>query len=201
VGERVPSTAQKMPAEPDTSLWSSPRPQVSSGPCLFAANQAPKEDPSLLSFAEKTHMFNARSHSHGDTRRALRPNGQMVAPSRPATLGAPRIGMQAGGGLNGFDPKGFTFVPNNRNTIPMAKPCVQPPAPASVPRSAAATPQQLTPPNGSPPGQMPGVLHSRGRSSSPYHAGGQYLARPTEPMTGYAQGTYMRQQPMMVLRR
>jgi len=181
-----PAVAQSPPE--GSLLQQSPRrpPHVSSGPCLFAGTagntavlrevQYGREDPSLLSFAEKTHMFNARSQSQGDpsSRRPSRPMPQPTpAPAAVAPQGAPRPSITVGAGLNGYDPaRGFSFAPNSRNTLPVTmKPCVQPPAPANIARSAAGTPQQLTPagPNQA---QIYGGVHARGRSTSPAYNGG-----------------------------
>jgi len=178
------------------------RPQVSSGPCLFmgaAGNaSAPREvqqgrdDPSLLSFAEKTHLFNARSQSQGDpgARRPSRPQPvqQQISVSGPQAIG------RAGPGLNGYDPsRGFSYAPNSRSTLPVTmKPCVQPPAPAAVARSAAGTPQQLTPP-GPNQAQLYGGLHARGRSASPAYSA------PGAP--GFVTTTVRHAQPITVYRR
>ncbi|CAE7460530.1 gly-4, partial [Symbiodinium natans] len=186
-GSPQPPTAAQTPAE-GAMHQQSPRrpPHVSSGPCLFTGTagngtvlrevQYGREDPSLLSFAEKTHMFNARSQSQGDpgSRRPSRPVPQpSQAPAAVAQGAVPRPSPSVSSGLNGYDPsRGFAFAPNSRNTIPMTmKPCVQPPAPANIARSAATTPQQLTPP-GPNQAQIYGGVHARGRSTSPaYNAG------------------------------
>lgn len=182
-----PAVAQSPPE--GSLLQQSPRrpPHVSSGPCLFTGTagntavlrevQYGREDPSLLSFAEKTHMFNARSQSQGDpsSRRPSRPMPQPTpAPAAAAPQGAPRPSITVGAGLNGYDPaRGFSFAPNSRSTLPVTmKPCVQPPAPANIARSAGGTPQQLTPagPNQA---QIYGAVHARGRSTSPAYNAGQ----------------------------
>eukprot|EP00435_Cladocopium_sp_Y103_P023498 s2029_g5.t1 len=95
-----------------SQLRHSPR-QTSSGPCLSADVH---EDPSLLSFAEKTNMFNVRSQSQNDPWRQARPSGHVVQ-SRPMVQGGPCIGPQVVGGL-GFDPKqNYAFAPTMRSTI------------------------------------------------------------------------------------
>lgn len=145
-------------------LRSSPRQQTSSGPCLTAEVH---DDPSAMTFAEKTQMFNVRSQSE---HRQARPSGPMVQP-RPIVQGGPCFGPQMIGGLGYDSRQNFTFAPTMRSTIHTTKPCVQPPTPQVGMVHASQMPQQLTPP-GPQAHQFAQALHTRGRSASPaYHAG------------------------------
>lgn len=165
-----------------SQLRHSPR-QTASGPCLSADVH---EDPSLLSFAEKTNMFNVRSQSQNDPWRQARASGHVMQ-SRPMVQGGPCIGPQVVGGL-GFDPKqNYAFAPTMRSTIHTTKPCVQPPAPAVGMARMAQVLQQLTPPG--PQGHhFAQALHARGRSASPAYTGGAphgYITAQRHPQVMY----------------
>lgn len=170
VGERNPTKQLGTSGSLGYNLRSSPRQQVSSGPCLVAEVHETRDDPSLLSFAEKTHIFNVRSQSQSDPRRPQWPSQMM---SRPM-VGGPYVQRPFGGST--LDPKSFTFTPNMRSTIHTTKPCVQPPPPTVSTRMER--PQQLTPPG--PQGYTAqtanmaaaAAQHARGRSSSPAYVAG-----------------------------